>query len=174
MGFPGNSHDSIILRSTRLWKDITENNIIPSISKSIGGEEVGPMIVADSAFPCTTWIMKPYTSASLSPEEKNFNYSLSRARMVTEGAYGKLKGRFRVLYQKCECNKETVKAMVLACIVLHNTCIQCNEPFPPQLDLTVDPATNERRDRDTVRKLLDMHECATVKDSNIKAGKIRN
>ena len=61
VGFPGNSHDSVILQSTRIWKDITENNIIPSISRSIGGEEVGPVIVADSAFPCTNWIMKPST-----------------------------------------------------------------------------------------------------------------
>ena len=92
--------------------------------------------------------------------------------MVTEGAYGKLKGRFRVLYRKGECNKKTVKAMALACIVLHNTCIQYNEPFPPQLGLTVDPTTYERRDKDTARKLLDMHNCPKVKDSNVKAAKI--
>ena len=67
------------------------------------------MIVADSAFPCTTWIMKPFTHATLVPEERNFNYRLSRARMVTEAAYGRLKGRFRVLYRKCECNQETMK-----------------------------------------------------------------
>ena len=30
IGFPGNSHDSVILQSTQLWTDITENNIIPS------------------------------------------------------------------------------------------------------------------------------------------------
>ena len=53
--------------------------------------------------------------------------------------------------------------MALACIVLHNICIQYNEPFPPKLDLTVDQATNERRDRDTVWKFLDMHECAILK-----------
>ena len=109
VGFPGNSHDSIILQSTQVWKDITQNNIIPSISKMIGGVKVGPLIVADSAFPCTTWIMKPFTHATLVPEERNFNYRLSRARTVTEAAYGRLKGRFRVLYRKCECNQETMK-----------------------------------------------------------------
>ena len=28
VGFPGNSHDSVILQSTELWHEITENNVI--------------------------------------------------------------------------------------------------------------------------------------------------
>ena len=99
IGIPRNTHDAMILQTTQLWKDITENDIIPSISKTISDVEVGPLIAADSAFPCTTWIMKPYTCATLTPEERNFNYRLSQARMVTECAYGQLKGRFRVLYR---------------------------------------------------------------------------
>lgn len=167
VAFPGNSHDSMILQSTQIWRDITENNIIVAISKKIGGVEVGPLIVADSAFPCTTWIMKPITCATLTPEERNFNYRLSRARMVTEGAYGRLKGRFTVLHRKCECNQDTMKVITLACIVLHNICIQYNEPFPPQLDIAADPATLERRDRDTVRDLFNMRQCSKVKDSSL-------
>ena len=34
--------------------------------------------------------------------------------MVREGGFEQLKGRFRVLYRKCESNKETVKLMGLA------------------------------------------------------------
>jgi len=29
VGFPGNLHDSVILQSTELWHEITENNVIP-------------------------------------------------------------------------------------------------------------------------------------------------
>lgn len=119
-GFPGNTHDAMILQSTQLWKDIANNNLLPAILKKIGAVEVGPLIVADSAFPCTTWIMKPYSFANLTPEERNYNYRLSRARMVTECAYGPLKGRFRVLFRKCECSEQTIKAITLAFIVLHN------------------------------------------------------
>ncbi|CAB4044771.1 Hypothetical predicted protein [Paramuricea clavata] len=68
-GIPGNTHDAMILQSTQLWKDIVEHNSIPSMSKEICNVEIGPLIVADSAFPCTTWIMKPYSNAVLSPEE---------------------------------------------------------------------------------------------------------
>ena len=35
VGFPGNSHDSVIFQSTQLWTAITENNIIPSIGKTV-------------------------------------------------------------------------------------------------------------------------------------------
>ena len=44
VGFPGNSHDSVIFQSTELWHDITEHNIISSITKTIGGTEVYPVI----------------------------------------------------------------------------------------------------------------------------------
>lgn len=162
----------MILQATQLWKDISTNNAIPSISKYIGGVEVGPLIVADSAFPCTTWIMKPYTCAVLTPEQSNFNYRLSRARMVTECAYGQLKGRFRVLYRKCECNEQTMKPITLACIVLHNLCIENGEPLPTQSDLAADPTTMARRDRKAVRELLNMRSCEKVKDTSVQAVKI--
>ena len=173
VGFPGNTHDAMILQATQLWKDIHENNIIPLISKEIGKVEVCPLVVADSAFPFTSWIMKPYTCAVLTPEQRYFNYRLSRARMVTECAYGQLKGRFRVLFRKCECNEQTMKTVTLACIVLHNTCIEYNEPFPQQLDIATDVTTLERRDRETVRDLLNMRSCEKVKDTSVQAGKIR-
>ena len=98
VGFAGNSHDSVIFQSTELWHDITENNIIPSITQVVEGTEVYPMILGDSAFPFRVWLMKPYGNANLSPEESYFNYHLSRARMVTERAFGQLKSRWRVLY----------------------------------------------------------------------------
>ena len=109
-GFPGNSHDSIIFHSTQLWKDMTEEQTIQSgIAKDITGIEVSPLIVCDSVFPFRSWLMKPYTNAVLTPEQRYYNYLLSRVRMVTEGAYGQLKGRWRVLLRKCESPPEKVR-----------------------------------------------------------------
>ena len=56
VGFPGNSHDSIIFQSTDLWHNITEKNITPSISQVIEGTEVYPTILGDSAFPFRVWL----------------------------------------------------------------------------------------------------------------------
>lgn len=92
---------TIIFQSTELWEDITEREIIPSLGRNVNGVTVLPVILGDSAFPFRTWLMKPFTNAVLTPQQRYFNYRLSRGRMVTEGAYGQLKGRWRIL-RKCE------------------------------------------------------------------------
>ena len=49
--------------------------------------------------------------------------------MLTQGAFGKLKGRWRVLSKKCESNPETLKKFGLAFIGLHNTCIEMGDYY---------------------------------------------
>ena len=44
-------------------------------------------------FPFRKWLLKPSTNTIITLEEECFNYCLSRARMVTDGAYDKLMGR---------------------------------------------------------------------------------
>ena len=58
-GFPGNSHDSIILQSTDLWDSIQESFIF-EMAKEVGNVDIPPLIVGDAAFPFRTWLMKPY------------------------------------------------------------------------------------------------------------------
>ena len=83
--YPGNSHDSIIFQSTDLWSKIQKGNYLPQIAKKVGSQDVPPLVVGDSAFPFTSWLMKPFTNAILTEKQRYFNYRLSRARMVTEG-----------------------------------------------------------------------------------------
>ena len=64
-----------------------------------------------------------------------------------------------------------MKAITLACIVLHNICIEYDEAFPMQLDLISN--TEGRRNRETVRELLNMRSCTKVKDTSVQAGKVR-
>ena len=132
------------------------------------------MIVGDSAFPMATWLMKPYTNAVLTPKQRYFNYRLSRARMVTEGAYGQLKGRWRVLLRKCENSSTNVRTFALACIVLHNICLHLSDTMPRKLDLTIDLSTNEKKDRAKIREILEMRNCTKVRDSSLQTEKIRD
>ena len=92
-GFPGNSHDSIILQATSLWSDINDGKVLPDFCQDEQGVSIPPLILGDSAFPFKTYLMKPYTNAILSKQQRYFNYRLSRARMVIEGAFAQLKGR---------------------------------------------------------------------------------
>ncbi|CAB4031292.1 Hypothetical predicted protein [Paramuricea clavata] len=116
--------------------------------------------------------MKPYGHATLSPKESNFNYRLSRARMVTERAFGQLKSRWRILHRRSECEPESVKETALTCVVLHNLCIANGDNLPQHVDLLCNYPKNQR-DREKVRKLLQMRSCARTKDSSKAAEAIR-
>ncbi|XP_028400782.1 protein ALP1-like [Dendronephthya gigantea] len=169
-GFPGNSHDAVILQSTDLWQQIAEGVFFPQIGKRVMNRTLPPLVLGDSAFPLQSWLMKPYTDAVLTEEQRYFNYRLSRARMVTEGAYGRLKGRWRVLLRKCESSAHEVKIATLACIVLHNACIEYGDAISKKCDLSIDPVTNQKRDRETVREMLKMRSCRKLKDNSVDQG----
>ena len=173
-GFPGNSHDAIILQSTKLYSRIKEGNIIPQLVGKHGNVDMYPMIIGDSAFPFHTWLMKPYTNAVLTPQQRYFNYRLSRARMVVEGAFGQLKGRWRVLMRKNECEENTLKTMSLACVVLHNICIDLDDKTNRNWDVGYDQATNKRRPSGEARNLLHMTKCRRIPDTCKNAADARD
>ena len=117
---------------------------------------IPPIVLRDGAFPLKIWMMKPYGDAVPTPRKRYFNYRGSRGRLVTEGAFARLKSRFRVLHRKCESNKNTVKIMGLSCVFLHNICIEKDDSIPRKIDLTFDEVTNKRRNSNDVRDLLDL------------------
>ena len=59
-------------------------------------------------------------------------------------------------------------------MVLHNVCIMQGDAISKKLDLTIDPVSNEKRDREEVRKLLQMRECKSIHDNSKEANGIRN
>ena len=173
-GAPGNSHDSTIFQTSDLWSNIQSGTVIPSKGQKVDGVVIPPMILGDSAFPLNTWLGKPYGDAVLTNERRYYNYRHSRARMVTEGAFGKLKSVWRVLHRKCESGKDTVKLMTLTCVVLHNFMIANGELIPRKLDLTKDLVSNKRRNQEEIRDKLDMTKCAKRPWENTNAQAKRN
>ena len=81
-GIPGNTHDSLIFQTTNIYKiqKVVNGDIIPDFNFV----KINPIILGDSAFEFRPWIMKPYANSVLTKEQRNFNYRLSRARMVIE------------------------------------------------------------------------------------------
>ena len=101
---------------------------------SIEGTSVNLMIVGDPAYPLMTWLMKPYpyhvapTGSNLA-ERESFNVYLSSGRMLIEGAFGRLKGRWRKLLKRNEMHHGQAKRLVAACCILHNLCEAQEEQF---------------------------------------------
>ena len=172
-GYPGNSHYSVIFQSTDLWNQIKNQEYLPKIGKKVGSLLVPPLILGDAAFPLQPWLMKPCTNANPTLQQRYYNYRLSRARMVTEGAFGQLKGRWRVLLRRCECSQENTKKTALACVVLHNICLEKGDTITREMDLAIDPKTGNRRDRATIRELLQMRACDKIPDTDTRARLIR-
>ena len=74
--------------------------------------------------------MKAYPdTGSLTPDQKTFNYRLSRARVVVEHAYGHLKARWRCLLKRNDTSIDDLPKLVSACCVLHNICELRGEAF---------------------------------------------
>ena len=53
---------------------------------------------------------------------KNFNYRLSRARIVSENAFGRLKARWRRPLKQNDMSISIVPNVIMACCILYNVC----------------------------------------------------
>ena len=146
---------------------------MPTIGKAVG--DITVLVVGDSAFLLRSWLMRPFTNAVLTSQQCYFNYRLSRARMVTEAAYGQLKGRWTVLFRKSESSRDQARLTTLECILqffIIFDCIMQGNVISRKLDQSVDEKGG-KRNREALRKLLQMrdfpkdafHEAARIRDA---------
>ena len=94
--------------------------------------------------------------------------------MVTECAFGQLKGRWRLLYSKSEVNQHSLKVNILACIVLHNICIEKVDSISRKLDLSYDKNDNTRKSPEELRRILKMVSSKSYLDTSKGAAILRN
>lgn len=106
-GYPSSIHDARILRLSKLERETNQGTWLNGPSNRTRGSEVGPLLVGDSAYPLSLWLMKPFKQTpTLTESQLHFNRALSQARVVIEQAFGILKGRWRHLYKPLEENKQ--------------------------------------------------------------------
>ena len=123
IGWPGKTHDARVFANSSLYADMVNGRLFPNWTRQIGGIDIPLVVLGDPAYPLLPWLMKPYIeSASSTPAEHTFNYYQSRARMVVENAFSRLKGRWRCLLKRLDCDLNNVPNIVLSCVVLHNIC----------------------------------------------------
>jgi len=67
--------------------------------------------------------MKPYpVNPHTTVEQQNYNYHQSRACLVVENAFGRLKGQWRCLLKCLDMQVDNAAVVVGASVVLHNIC----------------------------------------------------
>ena len=119
--------------NSTLFQKANEGTLYPSKPKIFGGINVPLVNLGDPAYPLLRWMMKPFPDCGRLTQERNFNYRLSKARVVVENAYGRLKGRRRVLTKRIDVRLEDVSDIDAACCVLHNICEAHGETFDEEL-----------------------------------------
>lgn len=127
VGTPGRSHDADVFHKSCLPK-ILSSGLFQLQKKTFHGVSVGPVLLADQAYPLQKEVMKPFSQPGAAGSSTQiFNYHLSSARRIVENAFGRLKARFRILHKGPENDIPNVRRIIRACCVLHNICEELND-----------------------------------------------
>lgn len=122
VGCQGRISDGGVFRNSSLYSAIQNNDVrLPTPDSLPDMQNVCPyVLVADDAFPLMENIMKPFAHRGLDRKERIFNYRLSRARRISENAFGIMSARFRVFRTAMDIGTDKARNVVLAAVVLHN------------------------------------------------------
>ena len=114
-GYPGSMGDSRILQLSPLWK-----NAHSCFAK------YGFCLYGDAAYPLLSWMLTGYRDrANLPPSKKKFNNQGSRARVIVECAFGKLKSQWRCMAGALRTrDPKDWKHIIASCCILHNLTIE--------------------------------------------------
>ena len=130
-GCPGAVSHAQMLRNSALQRDIQNGVILNAPGRMIDGSEVKPLLVSNSSFDLSPWLMMPYAQTpTITPSQSNFNCALSSAREKIVQAFGMLRGRWRCLLETLKEDTLRVPTTVIACCVLHNLCIDIEDDAP--------------------------------------------
>lgn len=127
-GNPGSVGDAAAYNSSALYSNIKRRKWLCSSAKLINGVETYPYIVGDSAFALSDTLMKCYTDDTV-PRNKTFNFRLIRTRRVVEQAFGRMKGRYHVLFDNFISDPSFASDITIVCCALHNICERWSCPF---------------------------------------------
>lgn len=124
IGSYGKDSDGGIFSKSNLGKAFENKtiNVPDGISLPSTNEKMPYVIVADEAFPLKPYLLRPYPGNQISGDNSkyNFNYRLSRARRVSENAFGILSQKFRIYNRRLNLHPENADRIVLSTCVLHN------------------------------------------------------
>lgn len=122
IGFPGKAHDSRVFRHSSLAARMAAGTLFPNnLQRTIHGEVIYPYILSDPAYGLQINLMKGFTGSGTPQHVQYFTSKLSSARMCVESAFGRLKGRWRILQAPSQYKRVSDHCnMIGACCVLHN------------------------------------------------------
>ena len=114
------------MRLSEIFDAAENENILMEPTVDLHGTVIRPLMVGESAYPQKTWLLRPVKdNGTLTREQKK----LSKARIVSEHAIGKTKGRWRVLDKRLDEDSDRIPDTIIAACVLHNICTLRGENY---------------------------------------------
>lgn len=149
-GFPRSMHDGRVLKRSDIFIRAERGDILTVPTTNVGGQEIRPYLVGDSAYPLSPWLIKPFPEGTQDPDEIHFNRELSAARVKVECAFGMLKKRWRILIKRFKSSIGFAVRCAVACAVLHNFCLRNGDDWEEEDDDNNDESPRPHRADDDV------------------------
>jgi len=120
--WPGSVHDARVFANSTVQNGFTKRKFQNYYKELLPGEQPVPQfLLGDPAYPLLPYVMKEYDSCT-SNDQVVFNQMLRSARNQIECAFGRLKGRWRILLRPMDIPTERLPIIIFSCFVLHNFC----------------------------------------------------
>ena len=127
VGWPASVHDARVYANSKLYQNAIQGKILNGNKRKIANVDVPVYLIGD---PLSTIFMKPFDyNITQLQDIKQYNYRVSRAKIVTENAFGQLKARWRRLSKQNDMSVERVPTIIAACCILHNMCEVHSDSF---------------------------------------------
>ena len=106
-----------MLANSAVFQRAQAGNLLPDRKKTICVMDMPLVIPRDPACPLP-WLIKPFVDyGGITAQQKTLNYSLSRARIVVENAFGRLKEHGKCLLTRNDTITEDIPTVISACCV---------------------------------------------------------
>ena len=121
-GEAGHQSDGGVFANSNIGHCITKNIFPLPCPRALdtSGTVFPYVFVADDAFLLRHNMVKPYAETDLDIRKLVANYRISRARRVTENAFGILSAKFHVFQRPIHAKVDTTESITKACVALHN------------------------------------------------------
>lgn len=139
VGCPGGCSDAAVIDRMELFQRLRAGfltdmyRLYAKLRYPLGMDySVSPQVLGDAAFTLYPWFQAPFEGTSIHGPERTYNYTMSSARMIVEHAFGRLKGRFRMLLTAHRTSRSMATKSIYASVILHNFLLEENDAYRQQ------------------------------------------
>lgn len=134
-GWPGSVNDKRVFANSTLAKMWKAKQIFQEPVVQIDGCNIKPYLVGDAGYTLAPYCIIPYPGRRLPQDKDLFNFWQSSTRIIVEGAFGRLKGRFRWLNGILNIrNPEMHTRIITVGCILHNLMMDFDDQYDKQWD----------------------------------------